>query len=154
MMHSNLRDVGYTVYSRYEDALRRWLGERLNVICGDRWADQISSNIKSKIIDKLSLVELPNLTQALDATDFPDLMDIICYRKFFRVFLPDVSFDAAAYRRDTGLIYQYRCKIAHVDPLFSKADLTHLVALVEAHISFLGNHGHDLETRLVWGICG
>jgi hypothetical protein len=148
MMHSNLRDLGYTVYSRYEDALRRWLGDRLNVIFGDRWADQISGFIKSKITDKLSLSELPNLTQALDATDFPDLMDITCYHKSFRTFLPDVPFDAAAYRRDMGLIYQYRCKIAHVDPLFSKADLTHLVALAEAHLSFLGNHGHELEALL------
>lgn len=147
-MHSSLRDLGYTIYSRYEDALRRWLGQRLDVIYGDRWADQIPSGIKSKIIDKLSLSELPDLTQALDATDLPDLMDIICYRKSFRAFLPDVPLDAAAYRRDMGTIYQYRCKIAHVDPLFSKADLTHLVALAEPHLAFLGSHGQELSALL------
>jgi len=118
------------------------------VICGDRWVDQIPSGIRSKITDKLSLSELPTLTQALDATDLPDLMDVICYRKSFRNFLPDVPLDAAAYRREMGLIYQYRCKIAHVDPLFSKADLTHLVALVEPHLAFLGDHGQELCTLL------
>ena len=148
MMHSNLRDLGYTVYSRYENALRRWLGDRLQVIHGDRWADQIPGFIRSKIIDRLSISDLPNLTQALDATDFPHLMEIICYRKSFRAFLPDVPHNADAYQRDMGLIYQYRCKIAHVDPLFREADLTHLVALAKDHLSFLGNHGHELETLL------
>jgi LuxR family transcriptional regulator, glucitol operon activator len=148
MLHSNLRDLGYTVYSRYEDALRRWLGDRLQVIHGDRWADQVPPGIRVKIVDKLSISELLDLTQALDATDFPDLMEIVCYRKSFRAFLPDVPREADAYQRDVGLIYQYRCKIAHVDPLFSKADLTHLVALAESHLSFLRDHGHELETLL------
>src|SRR4029453_3694749 len=116
MDNNNLRDLGYTIYSRYEDALRRWLGDRLDVIRGDRWADQIPSGIKSKITDKCSLTELPSLAQALDATDLPDLMEIICYHSSFRDFLPDAPDDATSYQRDIEVIYRYRCKIAHVDP--------------------------------------
>lgn len=149
MPNSNLRDLGYTVYSRYEIALRRWLGDQLQTACGNRWQDQIPNGVKSKIVDKLSLTELsPDLMQALDATDLPDLMEIMCYRKSFRTFLPDGTLDADTYRKDLHLIYQYRCKIAHSDPLFSKADLTHLVALVERHLLFLGNHNHDLKLLL------
>jgi tetratricopeptide (TPR) repeat protein/cold shock CspA family protein len=149
MTTSNLRDLGYTVYSRYELALRRWLADRLQTVCGNRWQDQIPNGIKTKIIDKLSLTELsPDPMQALDATDIPDLMEIMCYRKSFRTFMPDGAVDAEAYRKDLHLIYQYRCKIAHSDPLFSKADLTHLVVLVEGHLPLLGDHNHELKLLL------
>jgi predicted restriction endonuclease len=135
-----MRDLGYTVYSRYEEALRRWLRDRLVALFDDQWQEQIPSGIQSKILDKLPTTsqELGSLEEALRCTDLPDLMEVACYRKGFTKFLPEGTFDAEAFRKDVLTIYDYRCRIAHVDPRFTRAELTHLVALSEKHLEFFG----------------
>jgi hypothetical protein len=73
------RDVGYTIISRFEEALRGFLAECLEILF-DNYQEGVPSGIISKAEERASNKGWENLTDLLEDLDFPDLKEIICYQ--------------------------------------------------------------------------
>ncbi|GEM_PF-1213467 len=150
-MEITRRDIGYTLYSRLEEALRTWLARRLWDYDGPQWIDQIPPAVLSAIQEKASTGVVGDLqldpASLLEETEIPQLKEVICFRKSFQRFIQSgVDQDEFIHRMDD--LYQIRCKIAHVKRTFTTLDLDSLREIADRFLGFLGTDGVALKETL------
>ena len=150
-MQINRKDIGYTIYSRFEEAFRLWLGEKIQALFGSKWKDYIPKGIFNKIQDGSScliLDEIEDVALLLDETDMPDLMEIVCFNKKFSQYIPNNHFSIDDFRNKMSTIYYLRCKIAHVKQNFSAFDLDLLMAASAEFITLFDEYGYELKNTI------
>jgi len=149
-MQIDRKDVGYTIYSRLEEALRNWIRETL-LNFGDQWPAHVPSGVWDKAEDRLPFVsqgKVDDPAELLEETDIPDLSEIVCYKNAFSVFVPHDSLPQKAFQDRMGVLYDLRCKIAHVKQSFTAIDLDLLIEIAEAFLPILATHGNELRETL------
>ena len=142
--------VGYGLWVALEDTLRNWLSKRLAEAYGEKWPEQIPTGIWNKIHERYNeAVKASNLEQIrelIEHSDFPDIFDIVRFRKQVNIFLPDVSVDDIDYYNQK--LYSLRNQIAHKPYSFTVRSLDELIGSTEWVIEILGPLGHELNTIL------
>jgi LuxR family glucitol operon transcriptional activator len=149
-MEFNRRDVGYTLYSRTEEALRGWISDRL-LEKGADWRSHIPKGIWQKVLDRSGRADPLELNDPLDVlqeTDIPDLSEIL-FRKGTPLLraLP-AEFDTDRLREYLSTLYDLRCKIAHVRGSFSALDLDSLMDVAERLSSMVGAWGDETHSLI------
>ena len=132
-MQISKRDIGYTVYSRVEEALREWVSDKL-LLFGEQWRTHIPDGIWAKAEDKNSLLIRDEINEPLDLleeTDIPDIAEIVCYRNNFSTFIHGDEHTPQRFRERIGTLYKLRCQIAHVRQSFSSIDLDLLLEIAK-----------------------
>jgi len=112
------RDIGYTIISRFEEALRGFIAEGLEILF-DHYEKGIPTGVMSKARERASNNNWDSPADFLEDVDFPDLKEIICYDKAYTVYFPyshiyshnSLPMQEFCDRMDT--LYILRCKIAH-----------------------------------------
>jgi len=149
-MQIDRKDIGYTVYSRLEEALRSSLRENLSKF-GDEWAEHIPTGIWDKVGEKSSLASYQKAddpADMLEETNIPDLAEIVCYKNAFSVFIPHGTLTQRKFKDCMNSLYELRCKIAHVKRSFTAIDLDLLIEISESFLPVLGVHGNELRETL------
>ena len=128
-MEITRRDIGYAIYSRLEESLRRLVHNGLLTLFGRDWKEHIPAGIRDKVSDKLSLSSIDDVDDPmtiLEETDLPDLMEIMCFKHTqdcFHDFFPDRTISRERFQEIMAKLYPIRVKIAHVKQAFSAFDL-------------------------------
>jgi len=87
---SRRRDICYTIISRFEQALRKLIVNKVEILYGNFKA-AIPEGIIQKVADRAETYKLKSLPDFLEETDFPDLKEILVYKKLYRYYLaPDI----------------------------------------------------------------
>lgn len=149
-MQIRRKDIGYTLYSRLEEGLRSWVRENL-LKFGDNWRDHIPVGIWDKITDKSTAVSYDKSddpADMLEETDLPDIAEILCYKGSFKVMVPQGYFTQKEFQERMRLLYNLRCKIAHVKRTFTAIDLDLLIDIAKEYRPMLGMNGNELEEAL------
>ena len=134
MIITTRRDVGYSVYSRLESAIREWIGSRLEKTYGDGWVSYIPKGIYDKCFDRLSPTSGTDPNDPflfLEQSDIPDLMEILCHKKAHKGFVSFDDVSADDFRHMFKRLYELRCKIAHVKSNFTAIDLDLLIEIAK-----------------------
>jgi tetratricopeptide (TPR) repeat protein len=150
-MQITRKDVGYTIYSRLEEAFRTFISERLLNLFGNDWRSHVPIGIWNKVLEKLSLSSQEDIDHPLvllDETDIPDLMEIICHRKGFPKFVSGETVTFDAFREVMAKLYELRTKIAHVKRSFSAIDLDLLTTIGETLLPLIGASETGLRETL------
>src|SRR3989304_456314 len=99
-MQLDRKDIGYTIYSRLEEALRSWIRDVL-LNFGKDWPARIPSGVWEKAEDRSPLVSSAHPddpADLLEETDIPDLLDIVLYKNAFSTFVPHGVLTQATFR--------------------------------------------------------
>ncbi len=147
-MQINRKDVGYTIYSRIEEALRYLVRDKLVTL--EDWVNSIPKGVLDKVKNRSSLV-LPlsdDPTDFLEETHLTELSEIICYKDSFERFVPVNTWDQAMFQDKMIALYGLRNKIAHVKRSFTAFDLDLLSELADTFLVVLGIHGDELRETL------
>ncbi len=150
-MQIDRKDIGYTIYSRLEEALRSWIREAL-LNFGDQWSVHIPPGVWEKVEDKSSLVspdQVDDPADVLEEMHMPDLSEIVCYKNAFTSFVPHGVFTQDTFQNRMRCLYDLRCKIAHVKSSFTAIDLDLLLEIAETFLPVFDMHGDDLRETLV-----
>lgn len=129
-MQIHRKDIGYTIYSRLEEALRFWISDKLEKQYGDDWARFIPLGLWEKTVDVLnvsSVDEIESPIDLLDELNIPDLLEIITYKKSYSIYLPSGIMKRKELEKNFKMLYEIRNKIAHVKRSFSAFDLDLLI---------------------------
>src|SRR5690554_4661842 len=124
MIITNRREIGYTIISRFEETFRCYLNKLLTTNY-----DDIFSNIPKGIIEKALERNGNSFENSLDFfenTDFPDLKEILLFKNHFS-FIDKECIDKKNLISKMDLLYDLRCKIAHIKGSFTSIDLDLLV---------------------------
>ena len=79
-MQVSRRDIGYTVYSRLEAAIRLWLRDALLNGYGSEWSTAVPDGVVTKAFERASSLSTGNFEDPLallDEVDIPDLIDVV-----------------------------------------------------------------------------
>lgn len=150
-MQITRKDIGYTVYSRLEEALRLWARQVLLSAYGAAWLAQIPAGIQEKVQVKLApatIGEIEDPLALLEETDLPDLSEIFQYRKGYRTFVPDGNVPQERFKELMGSLYDLRTRIAHVKQTFTALDLDRLIGIAKTLIPVVKPFTKDLEDTL------
>lgn len=146
-MKISRKDIGYTIYSRLEEALRNWIGACLGTM-SERWLDNVPNGIVDKVLDQSSFNSADDIIDPidlLDETNIPDLVGIICYKKSFAKYVVNGELTQEQFQRHLEDLYCLRNKIAHVKQTFTALDLDRLLEIAEVLLSILGDHGDEVN---------
>ena len=150
-MQITRKDVGYTVYSRLEEALRLWIRETLLRAYGPGWLGQIPPGIQEKIQDKLSPLKITDFDDPLailEESDLPDLFEIVSHRKAYKTFAPRTEIDLESFNQMLQHLYNLRIRIAHVKQTFTALDLDRLIEIAKILLPVVKPFANDLEETL------
>lgn len=150
-MQITRKDVGYTIYSRLEEAFRIFISECLLNLFGNNWRPNIPVGLWDKVLERLSLPSQEDIDHPLvllDETDIPDLMEIICYRKGFSKFVNSETMTFDAFREIMFKLYELRTNIAHVKRSFNAIDLDLLTTIAETLLPLIGTTETGLRETL------
>ncbi|MBU1259847.1 MAG: cold shock domain-containing protein [Planctomycetes bacterium] len=144
-MNINRKEIGYTIYSRLEESLRNWLREKLMQF-GLPWTDHIPNGICNKIKERTYFNdEVDELSDILEETDLPDIVEIVCYKNRYSNYIADNIMNRKDFEKHLSDLYKIRNKIAHVKHSFNAIDLDLLINIADSMIRVLGIHGEDLK---------
>ncbi len=149
-MQFSRKDIGYTIYSRLERAIREWIKERF-LVFGPDWPSHIPEGVLTKALGRLdvaSIQEVEDMAYILEETDFPDLGEIVCFGQNPSVFLPPESFTQKEFQEQMAVLYELRCRIAHVKQSFTAVSLDQLMEKSTAFLQLLGSHASELAETL------
>ena len=149
-MEITRKDIGYTIYSRLEEALRSWVRDSL-LRFGNDWRTQIPPGIWEKVENKSTLIsqqDAEDPADILEETDLPDIAEIVCYQKQFTTFVDNSIFSQKDFQETIGKIYRLRCQIAHVKSSFNAIDLDLLIELSNSFLALLDQHADELKITL------
>jgi LuxR family glucitol operon transcriptional activator len=151
-MEITRKDIGYTVYSRLEEAMRFWLRDKLLNLFGDEWRSHIPKGLWDKASDKLlfaSVSDVEDPMSVLDETEIPELVQIVCYDKGrnYANFIPE-AMKQVEFQDNMMKLYSIRTKIAHVKLSFSAVDLDLLIDIADRMIPILGSFSNELQAAL------
>ena len=88
-MQIDRKDLGYSIYSRLEGALRLWLKEKLIGTHGEEWASNLPQGIIERICSEFDMPPLrdeESLALLLDETHLSELKEIACYKNGYPTF--------------------------------------------------------------------
>ena len=145
------KDVGYTVCSRLEQALRSWLSDRLLVLEGDKWRDAIPRGLLDKATERNAEVVDAALTepaQLLEELDLPDIWEVAAFKKSINAFLDQTGLMPSEFQQTIDTLYGIRIKIAHVKQSFTAVDLDLLIDCASRVVSAFPDHCQDLAMTL------
>lgn len=125
----NRRDIGYTIISRFEEAYRNFLINKLTIKHAD-FRDGIPSNIVSRINERSENLFFDDPAYFFQNSDFPDLLEISIYKDNFNDFFTE-GIDKQTLSTSMSQLYSLRCKIAHVKGFFTSIDLDKLIELAK-----------------------
>jgi len=149
-MQIDRKDIGYTLYSRLEEALRSWVGETL-LNLGSEWASYVPPGILQRIEENSQNIpfELPeDPSEVLEETFIPDLSEIVCYKNSFDIFVKHNSLTKSEFQTLISTLYEVRNKIAHVRRNFSVMDLDKLFDVALQMVPLLDVHGNEINTTI------
>jgi LuxR family transcriptional regulator, glucitol operon activator len=139
--------LGYGLWVAIEDTLRNWLSKRLAELYGIEWQDQFPVGIWNRLHERYNTAIKPedfsHIRQLLEHSDFPDIFDIVRYKKQLNVFLPDVTNDDLEYYNQKH--YSLRNQIAHKPYSFTIRSLDDLIGCAEWIVKILGPYGIELQ---------
>jgi LuxR family glucitol operon transcriptional activator len=119
------RDVGYTIISRFELEMRKFISNKLE--CGyANPFDGIPSGIVDKAKARFYDMDENDCNSLLNESDFPDLSEIFLFKNNFKDWAP-YNLVKGDLTSNMSSLYNLRCKIAHVKGNFSALDLDSLV---------------------------
>jgi LuxR family glucitol operon transcriptional activator len=144
----SIKDYGYTVISRLETLLRRELSNAVMTSFGESWVDEIPQGIQSKFIERShnESIENSNVGEVLDETDFPDILDLLSYKKNYKKYFPNL--EISELKKLLDRIYPLRCQIAHVKSSFAQMDFELLMELSEETCKVLEIKDDDFDDLL------
>jgi tetratricopeptide (TPR) repeat protein len=151
-MRINKKDIGYTLYSRLEEALRLFICDKLTSLYGAKWPKNVPDHIWVKAEERSLLGSRDGMDdpiKLLEEVDLPDLMEIICYQKSYLNFINNEILKRDDFRRIMSELYEIRIKIAHIKYSFSIADINYLIEISNRLLMFLNSYGQDLKEALV-----
>ena len=122
----NRRDIGFTIISRFEEIFRSFLSEKLINIFGGNFLDGVPKGIINKLKNNILDATWEDPSEFLEETDFPDLMEIVCYRNYYQHYFLSTSLSKNDFQISMVELYNLRCKIAHVRGYFTASDLDFL----------------------------
>jgi LuxR family glucitol operon transcriptional activator len=135
------RDVGYTVVSRFEETLRSFILRKVNILL-PRWETGVPEGVLKKAKARSTGVKgFEDASDFLEATDFPDLKEIILYGGF-KAYFPDCQLRQEDFERVMDELYSIRCAIAHVRRYFTSLELDTLIENTCDIATHLGPDGH------------
>ena len=133
--------LGYALWIATEDTLRNWIAKRLVDLFGSEWDQQIPAGIWNRLLERYDeSVKTSNLSQVrdlLEHSDFPDLFDIVKYKKKSKLFLPESETEEIDYYN--AKLYTLRNLIAHKPYSFNIRNLDDLSECAEWVIKIAGS---------------
>jgi tetratricopeptide (TPR) repeat protein/GTPase SAR1 family protein len=139
------RDVGYTIVSRFEEAFRQFLTDKLPIHFMN-FEKGIPSGIVEKVKKRISQNGSDEADDFLENTDFSDLPEIICFNGMYNIYFPDVKISQSEFQSLMVDLYELRCKIAHVRQYFTSIDLDKLSEISKLIAPNLGVFGQEFLT--------
>lgn len=146
----NRRDVGYTIVSRFETALRLFISNTLLYLYSD-FKDGVPLGIYSKALDRANATKFDDITDLLEYSDYIDLSEIIVFKGSYQKFFPDNNMLEEVFKDSMQETYLLRCKIAHVNGYFTSLDLDRLVEfckIIGKELNDIGKEFTDFITEL------
>jgi hypothetical protein len=142
--------IGFAVWVQIEETLRNWLSDRLVVIYGSDWSDQFPQGIWNKIVTRydthIRTQDTSQIREILEHSDFPDLFDIVKYKKATNKFLSnDIASDLNYYN---DKLYRLRNQLAHKPYGFNMRHLDDIEDCAEWILKFSATHGVRLKDIL------
>lgn len=134
------RDIGYTIISRFEEALRSFLASELSN-CFSNYRDGIPSGILEKARERSANDDWNDPFDFLEDTDFPDLSEIACFRDMYPKYFSGGEIPKDEFKDLMEELYNLRCKIAHVKGYFTSLDLDKLIDCARRITAFIGTDG-------------
>lgn len=128
MIIGNRRDIGYTLISRFEETLRAFIIEKLE-LNQDNLSDFVPRGVISKALERAVYSE-KDISIFFHNIDFPDLKDILIYQNNWEKTVTSSALNSSHFCDVMDQLYSLRCKIAHVKGYFTSIDLDCLVSLV------------------------
>ena len=125
MVINNRRDAGYTIISRFEDAYREFLINKLSLIQPD-FFELIPQGVILKANERGNCSNWEDLEEFIINIDFPDLKEITLYKSNKKSLIHD-KIDPIEFNEVMDELYSLRCKIAHVKGYFTSIDLDVLI---------------------------
>jgi len=119
------RDIGYTIISRFEIELRNLISHKLECTYANSF-DGISDGIINKAKSRFPELEKNDASTLLGESDFPDLTEIVTYKNHYKEWAPSVL-QKKDFILKMSILYDIRCKIAHIKGSFSAVDLDLLI---------------------------
>jgi len=143
----NRRDIGYFVISRFEEAFRSFLSDKLQVFFGN-YLDGIADDIVRRTKDRTEKTDWDNLSDFLEDIDFPDLKQIVCKKGMFPKYFPNIDVSKDKFQLYMDELYNLRCKIAHIRNYFTSLDLDKLFELTGIIASHFENYSEDFKKTI------
>ena len=134
----NHRDVGYTIISRFEETFRSFLGGKLEALYPD-FRSGIPGGILQKALDRQAYDDFDSVADCLEATDFPDLKEILLYKGRYKDFVTPSKLSQASCREAMDKLYDLRCRIAHLRQRFGYFELGSLRDGAQEIASLMGS---------------
>ncbi|WP_299761600.1 NB-ARC domain-containing protein [uncultured Pontibacter sp.] len=138
-MKFNRRDLGYTIISRFESLFRSYIATKLECLA-ENYTNNVPEGILSKAKDRnYETSYFESTIDFLDNTDFPDLIEICCFKNNFSSYFSKSKREEIVAKM--AILYNLRCKIAHVKGFFTSIDLDKLIELTSEVNSASSNDG-------------
>ncbi len=137
------RDICYTIISRFEQALRKLLVNKIEILYGD-YMGAIPDGIIQKVTDKTGSCDLKSLPDFLEETDFPDLKEISVYKKLYRYYFASSILSQSEFIKMMDDLYIIRCKISHVKGIFTDIDIDELCEYTREIANAMEDDGTEL----------
>ena len=134
----NHRDIGYTIISRFEETFRSFLGGKLEKLYSN-FESGIPIVILQKARDRHADDEFDSVADCLDATDFPDLKEILLFKGHYKDLVTSSNLHQASFEKSMNDLYNLRCKIAHLRRPFGYFELGALRDGVKKVASLMGS---------------
>lgn len=138
--------LGYALWVATEDGIRNWLSRRLIDLYGVEWANQIPTGIwntlQERYNEKIKPSNFSQVRELIEHSDFPDLFNIVKYKKQAKLFLPERTTEDVDYYAEK--LYSLRNQIAHKPHGFNVRSLDELISCVEWVADAIGPDGKNL----------
>lgn len=138
----NRRDIGYTIISRFEEAFRCLLVNKLPIIFGS-YQEGIPQGVIDKAKDRTSKTHWEDASDFLEDIEFPDLKDIVSYNNLYKKIFPESELTKDLFDHIMDELYYLRCKIAHIRGYFNSLDLDKLLENSKKVADCLGQYGKE-----------
>jgi LuxR family transcriptional regulator, glucitol operon activator len=134
LVNVTAKDLGYTLYSRLEEAFRACLARRLIELFGTAWESQVPQGVWTNVQNNSGGTRAAGLSPSdpwdlLEYTYLSDLGEIVCHNGAYSRFFPDQEITQGDFQEVFNQLNGLRCRIAHVRRTFSHEDLEELLSI-------------------------
>ena len=136
------RDVGYTIISRFEEAFRYFLSDKI-LIFFPKFETELPAGVVRSAKERANEISFGSIDELLENTNFTHLTEIICFSGMYSSYFPETTITQKEFQEIMGLLYELRCKIAHIRQYFTSIDLDMLTENTRKIAENLENHGNE-----------